>query len=108
LYVSTPITNERDVLIAPPMKETVRLTHAKGLHARPASKFVQAASSYEASIKVETDSQSADAKSSVSVLTLNADEGDDITISADGEDAEAAVTALVALVRADFELESEA
>lgn len=90
------------------MQETVTLTHEKGLHARPASVFVQTASSYDASIEILNDGESANAKSSVAILSLNADEGDEITISADGDDEEEAVEALVELVRSDFDLETEA
>jgi len=90
------------------MQESVTLTHEKGLHARPASVFVQTASSYDAEIEILKDGDSANAKSSVAILSLNADEGDEIAIRADGDDAEAAVAELVDLVRADFELETEA
>jgi len=96
----------KDTLIA--MEDTVTLEHEKGLHARPASVFVQTASEYESDIEVSTDDASANAKSSVSILSLNAEEGDEITVSADGPDAAAAVEALTDLVRSDFETETEA
>lgn len=90
------------------MQESVTLMHEKGLHARPASMLVQTASSYDASIEILKDGKSANAKSSVAVLSLNADKGDEITIRADGDDDEAAVDALVELVRTDFEIKTEA
>ncbi|WP_135305572.1 HPr family phosphocarrier protein [Haloarcula amylovorans] len=90
------------------MEKTVTLTHEKGLHARPASVFVQSASEYDASIEIHADGATANAKSSVAILSLNAEEGDEITITADGDDEDAAVERLATLVRDDFELESEA
>lgn len=78
--------------------------HAKGLHARPASLFVQLASKFEAEIKVskaggETE---ANAKSSISVIGLGVESGDEIEVTAEGPDADEAIAALVELVEADF------
>lgn len=70
----------------------------EGLHARPAAQFVKAAKGYSSDIKVVKDGKEANAKSSLSLMTLGAAQGDKLLIRADGEDEEAAVEALAALI----------
>lgn len=82
----------------------VTIHHEKGLHARPATVFVQTASSFDADVTIATaDGDEADAKSSLDVLSLGAESGDEITLSAEGPDEEDAVDTLVDLVESDFE-----
>ena len=69
-----------------------------GLHARPASLFVQKAAKYKSTIKVKKDGKEANAKSIISVLSLGASFGSEISIIADGPDAEEAVAGLVELL----------
>ena len=76
----------------------VIIKNETGLHARPASLFVQKAAKYKSVIKVKKDEKEANAKSIISVLSLGASKGSEITITADGEDSEAAVSALVELL----------
>ena len=79
--------------------------HEKGLHARPASVFVQTASEFEAEIEVvNAEGEAADAKSSIGVISLGVEPGDRIEITAQGDDAGRAVDRLVALVENGFEL----
>ena len=91
------------------MKESkIIVNNAVGLHARPASLFVQAAAKYKSEINVscqDPDTQEireVNAKSILVVLTLGVYKGMEITIKADGEDEEAAVDTLIALVEDDF------
>lgn len=86
---------------------SVTLEHEKGLHARPASVFVRTASDFNADVSVsKSDSEStADAKSSIGVISLSVESGDEIEITAEGMDAHQAVDRLVELVEADFELD---
>lgn len=81
--------------------------HEKGLHARPASKFVQTASAFEAEVRVAKHGEDGDAnaKSSIDVISLGVEPGDTIEIFAEGADAGAAVDRLVALVKNDFEID---
>lgn len=65
-----------------------------GLHARPAAVFVRTAAGFAADITVTRDDRTADAKSLLEVLQLEAGRGAVITVTAEGDDAEAAVTAL--------------
>jgi phosphocarrier protein HPr len=83
-------------------KETVVGPEA-GLHARPAAVFVKKAKEFDSDIKVVKDGREANAKSTLKVMTLGAKKDDKILIRAEGEDAEAAVDALVELISAEEE-----
>lgn len=74
-----------------------------GLHARPAAKFVKTAKGYTSDITVVKDGNEANAKSSLRLMTLGAKHGDVVVIRAEGEDEEAAVEALVALLSEEEE-----
>lgn len=78
------------------------LTNPLGLHARPASLFVQTAGRFQANIQILGRGRQADATSIMGVLSLGARQGDVITLRVTGTDAEAVVAALSELVRADF------
>lgn len=78
------------------------LTNPTGLHARPASLFVQTAAQFQAKIEVSGHGRWTDAASIIGVLSLGLRQGDTITIRASGPDAQAAITALSELVRANF------
>ncbi|HDI85806.1 MAG TPA: HPr family phosphocarrier protein [Candidatus Korarchaeota archaeon] len=81
---------------------TVQLRNKVGLHARPASLFVQTAKKFKSKIIVRKDDKEADAKSILGVLSLGAEYGHWITIVAEGDDAEEAVQALASLVESRF------
>ena len=74
-----------------------------GLHARPATFFIQKANEFKASIWVEKENRKVNAKSLLGVLSLGVARGMEITISAEGEDEQAAVDALEALIDSNFE-----
>ena len=67
-----------------------------GLHARPAARFVQAASRFSSRIVIQQDGREADAKSLISLLGLTIRPQSEITLAADGPDADAALAALAA------------
>ena len=69
-----------------------------GLHARPATFFIQKANEFKSSIWVEKEERRVNAKSLLGVLSLGIIGGTGIKIIADGADEEAAVSGLVALV----------
>lgn len=73
-----------------------------GLHARPATFFIQKANEYKSSIWIERDERKANAKSLLGVLSLGVTKGVSITISADGSDEEEAVNSLVEMISSDF------
>jgi multiphosphoryl transfer protein len=78
------------------------LTNPTGLHARPASLFVQTAANYQAHIRASGNGKDTDATSIFGVLSLGLRQGDTLTIRASGEDAEAAIEALSELVHVNF------
>lgn len=82
-------------------KEVV-LQNQVGLHARPATFFIQKANEFKSSIWVEKDERKVNAKSLLGVLSLGITRGTSITIIADGVDEKEAVDALVALIEANF------
>ncbi len=73
-----------------------------GLHARPATFFIQKANEFKSSIWVEREERRVNAKSLLGVLSLGILGGSEIRIIADGSDEQAAVTALVELVESGF------
>lgn len=79
-------------------EERVELVNDIGLHARPASIFIREAVKHACDVTVIKDGRSYNAKSIMSVLSMNADRGDELTIRAQGDDEEACVKALVDLI----------
>ncbi len=73
-----------------------------GLHARPATFFIQKANEFKSSIWVEKEERRVNAKSLLGVLSLGIVGGTTIRIIADGNDEETAVDALVSLVESGF------
>ena len=73
-----------------------------GLHARPATFFIQKANEYKSSIWVEKEERRVNAKSLFGVLSLGIVGNTAIRIIADGADEEAAVNGLVQLVESGF------
>jgi phosphocarrier protein HPr len=82
---------------------SVPVVNPLGMHARAAARFVRLATRFQSRIRVARDSREMDGKSIMGVLLLAASRGTTITVSASGEDEEAAVYALVALVASGFE-----
>lgn len=74
------------------------LVNKSGLHARPAKVFARAAAAQPCEITVRKGEREANAKSVLSVLTLDCLAGDEITIRTEGDGAEQALQELVALV----------
>ena len=73
-----------------------------GLHARPATFFIQKANEFKSSIWVEKEERRANAKSLLGVLSLGIAKETKITIIADGSDEETAVEELAALIATGF------
>ena len=76
-----------------------------GLHARAAAKLVKLSSSFQSSIDIEKDGQRVNSKSIMGVMMLAASCGTTVTISADGNDAEAAIDAIAELINNRFDEE---
>ena len=75
---------------------TLVVADPSGLHARPAARFVQAASKFESRIVLRYGGREADAKSLIALLGLTVRPSSEIVIAAEGPDAEAAIAALAA------------
>ena len=81
---------------------TVEVLNKRGLHARASARFVTLASTLPVEVLVENDGSSVCGTSIMGLMMLGAAMGDRITISADGDGAEEAVTALAELVEGKF------
>ena len=81
----------------------VTITNSIGLHARPATFFIQKANTFKCGVWVEKDDRRVNAKSLLGVLSLGIAKGMTITIIADGADENSAVDALCALINSGFE-----
>ena len=80
----------------------VEVLNQAGLHARPATFFIQKANEFKSSIWVEKDERKVNAKSLLGVLSLGITKGTTINVIADGVDEEEAVVALVNLIASNF------
>ena len=81
---------------------TVLIANRRGLHARASAKFVTLAAEQPVTVEVEKDGSRVVGTSIMGLMMLGAALGDTVTISADGDGAEAAVGALADLVEAKF------
>jgi phosphocarrier protein HPr len=68
------------------------------LHARPAGALAVAAARFAAAVSVTAGARTVDAKSVLSVMSLGATSGQEVAVTADGPDAEEAVTALIGIL----------
>jgi phosphocarrier protein len=88
---------------SPAVREAeVELANRHGLHLRPATRFAQVAMRFRSEVTVVLDGQEVNGKSILLLTTLAAERGARLVLRAEGEDAEACLDALVALVRDRF------
>lgn len=76
------------------VKKAITIGLASGLEARPVAMLVQIASQYDSLIYVESENARVNAKSIMGMMTLGLDAGEEITLSANGEDEEAAMNSI--------------
>ena len=89
----------------PTVSKEVRVINSRGFHARPAMQFADVANQFESRVTVFKGGEEpgeADGKSVMQMIILAATEGTKMRIDADGEDADAAVKALVELFESKF------
>jgi phosphocarrier protein len=84
------------------VEKKVTLNNRMGLHARPSTQIATTASRFAADVQIVKDDQRADAKSVLELLMLAAEYGSELTVTASGPDADAAVNAVVDLVATRF------
>lgn len=76
-------------------QKTVKVVNVNGIHCRPSSAIVKTAFKFKSVLKAESASGTANLKSMIEIITLALHCGDDVTISAEGEDETEALEALV-------------
>ena len=81
------------------VKREMTITNNIGLHARPATFFIQKANTYKSSIWIEKEDRKVNAKSLLGVLSLGIAKGMVVTLVADGQDENAALDGLIELVQ---------
>ena len=84
------------------VQETTTIENKTGIHARPASIFVQTASKFKSKVQIQAKGKTVDAKSILMIMSMGLVKGTDITIVADGPDEAEAVKALKDLVLSKF------
>ena len=84
-------------------QRSVEVVNKRGLHARASAKFVKLASDFDAEVTVSREGQAVDARSIMGLMMLGAGPGSVLDISAEGAEAQAALTALCELVQAGFD-----
>lgn len=72
-------------------KKEMQIQLAGGLEARPVAMLVQVASQYDSTIYIEAEGKRVNAKSIMGMMSLGMDSGENVTVSADGEDEAAAI-----------------
>ena len=82
--------------------KTLKVINKLGIHARPAALFVKIAGKFASDISVEKDGETINGKSIMGLMMLAAAQGSELTITANGRDAEAALTALEELFHQKF------
>jgi len=100
--------NDADETCPPPpilegaLVREMRIVNRKGLHARATAKFVQCVERFSAKIRVTRCGETVGGDSIMGILTLGAGLGSTISVAALGDDAEAAIEAIAALVANRF------
>jgi phosphocarrier protein HPr len=84
-------------------ERTVTIASAHGLHARPASLFVQAVTASGLAVQLTKGDKTLNAASILGVISLGINHGDQITLAAEGEVADAVLDNLVALLTTDMD-----
>ncbi len=85
------------------IEKTVIIKNTLGLHARPAALFVKTTARFNCDVYVSRDDIRVSGKSIMGIMMLAAEQGSEITIETDGEDAADCMEALTRLVTSDFE-----
>ena len=84
------------------LSRTATVCNQRGLHARAAARFCEAAESFDAAVTVSKDGLTVGGTSLMALLMLGAAKGSTLTITAAGRDAGDAMTILIALIEGGF------
>ncbi len=105
----SPITDRKVADVLAQAVREVTVGNTEGLHARPVMRFIDVASKFQSKVSVANVSgrgEKVDGKSAMQMMLLEASQGSVLRIEASGDDADAAVDALAALVLSGFRLDS--
>lgn len=80
-------------------EQTVKITAKDGVHARPATVLVQEAGKYEADVNLEYNGKSVNLKSIMGIMSLGIPSGAEVTFKAEGSDEDAALNAIIDVVK---------
>jgi phosphocarrier protein len=84
------------------LQKTFTIVNQLGLHARPAAQLVQAANRHKSEVHFTKDGTEVNAKSIMGVLTLAAARGSQLTVTVEGDDAEAALAVIAKMIEGGF------
>jgi phosphocarrier protein HPr len=84
------------------LERTFTVVNSLGLNARPAAQLVQVANRHKSEVHLVKDGTHVNAKSIMGVLTLAAGKGTLLTVTCEGDDAEAAMAVIATLIEAGF------
>ena len=84
------------------LTEEMVIVNSMGLHARPAAKLVQTVLQFQSDVQVNVNGQRVNANSIMGLLTLAAAQGTQMTVTAQGPDAEQAMNAVRELIASGF------
>lgn len=83
-------------------KLTIKLNNQEGLHARPAAIFVQVASKYSSDLTIEAHGVEVNGKSIIGIMSLGAFHGEEIILTANGQDEKQLISDLKNLIENEF------
>ncbi|MFA7677409.1 MAG: HPr family phosphocarrier protein [Candidatus Omnitrophota bacterium] len=83
------------------IEQEIKVNKTHGLHARPATIFVQLANKFNSSVKVEKDGEAVDGKSIIAILSLGVNNGVSIRLVVEGDDAQEAMDDLKIFLETD-------
>jgi phosphocarrier protein HPr len=86
------------------MEKTFTILNEEGMHARPAGAFVKVANEFKSNIEVKANDMTKNGKSIMGLMSLGLSKDSEITVMANGEDAEAALDKLGFLIENKFQI----
>jgi phosphocarrier protein HPr len=88
--------------VSEPLRAIAKITNKRGLHARASAKIVEASARFQSEITIIKDGTRVNGRSIMGLMMLAASLGSEIGVEVDGPDADAAMTAMLALIDAKF------
>jgi phosphocarrier protein NPr len=87
----------------PIIEQTLTITNKLGLHARAATKLAQLSQNFSSKVTVKLENKEADASSIMALMLLAGGKGKQVTVTADGPDANDAIASISQLITAKFD-----